>query len=33
MHEAGHSELVLWDNRQGRGGGEGVQDGDTHTRG
>ena len=33
MHEAGHSELVLWDNPEGwggEGGGGGVQDGGTH---
>ena len=33
MHEAGHSELVLWDNPEGqggKGGGRGVQDGGTH---
>ena len=32
MHEAGHSKLVLWDNREGwgrEGGGRGVQDGGT----
>jgi len=31
MHEAGHSELVLWDNPEGwggEGGGRGVQDGE-----
>jgi len=33
MHEAGHSELVLWDNPEGwdgEGDGRGVQDGGTH---
>ena len=32
MHEAGHSQPVLWDNPEGRGGegsGSGVQDGGT----
>ena len=33
MHEAGHSQPVLWDNPEGWGGegdGRGVQDGGTH---
>ena len=33
MREAGHSELVLWDNPEGwggKGGGRRVQDGGTH---
>ena len=33
MHEAGHSELMLWYNPEGwdgEGGGSGVQDGETH---
>ena len=33
MHEAGHSNLVLWVNPEGcggDGGGRGVQDGETH---
>ena len=33
MHEAGHSELVLWDNPErwgGEGGKSGVQDGGGH---
>ena len=33
LHEAGHSELVVWDNPKGsggEGGGRGVQDGGTH---
>ena len=33
MHETGHSKLVLWDNTEGCGGGEGdrgIQDGGIH---
>ena len=33
INEAGHSELVLWDNPEGwdgEGGGSGVLDGGTH---
>ena len=33
MHEAGHSEPLLWDNPEGwggEGGGRGFQDGGTH---
>ena len=33
MHEAGHSNLVIWDNSEGwggDGGGQSIQDGGTH---
>ena len=33
MHEAGHSNLVPWDNSEGwggEGGGQSIQDGGTH---
>jgi len=35
MHEAGHSNLVFWDNPEGwggEGGGRQVQGGETHAR-